>query len=451
MRILIQIRPVPDVTSAVIHDPEKQTAADVAGDLPGVELDESYPPVALPKPVPKADDGDPLSMHQAMTFSLEPDSASVLVRGEIADDDVASRRARLSASNPDIVGIFSDPVIETMPVCPGDGPSGTWQDVGDRLKVPELLAHGMDGAGVPIAVVDTGINADHLVTAGAEIAVDAARSWTPASASHTPGRFDVGHGTMCAFAAGIAAPQAALLDIALLRTRRRARNRMEALTSDGIVAFAYLRTILESMEQDHKALVVSSNSWGSYDPAWDFPVGDPANYSDNLSHPFNIVVGALESAGADILFAAGNCGRPCPSGKCVYSERTIVGANSHPDVLSIGGVDIQDERVGYSSQGPGRLDRHKPDICAYTHFLGSEVYGPGSADSGTSTACPVAAGVLAAIRSRFPCGTISPEAMREMVRGAANDVTGRGFTDDYGHGIVSVPGLLEKLGVQGLI
>ncbi|MFF7438831.1 S8 family serine peptidase [Streptomyces sp. NPDC008122] len=446
MRILIQIRPVPDVTSAVIHDPGKQTAADVAGDLPGVELDESYLPVALPKPVPKADDGDPLSMHQAMTFSLEPDEASVLVRGEIADDDLASRRARLSSSNPDIVGIFSDPVVETMPVCPGDGPTGTWQDVRDRLKVKELLAREMDGAGVSIAIVDVGINADWLVTAGAEITIDADRSWTPPS---VPSPGDVRHGTMCAFAAGIAAPRAALLDIALLRTKRRARTYMEALTSDGIVAFAYLRTILESME-GHKALVVS-NSWGSYAPAWDFPVGDPANYSDNLSHPFNIAVGALESAGADVLFAAGNCGRPCPSGRCRYSDRTIVGANSHPDVLSIGGVSIKDERVGYSSQGPGRLDTHKPDLCAYTHFLGSEVYGPGSADSGTSTACPVAAGVLAAIRSKFPSGTISPEMMRDMFRGAAYDVTGRGFTYDYGHGIVSAPGLLEKLEVQGLV
>ncbi|MEV0537933.1 S8 family serine peptidase [Kitasatospora sp. NPDC050463] len=446
MRILIQIRPVPDVTLAVMQDPEKQTAADVAGDLPGVELDESYLPVALPKPVPKASDGDPLSMHQAMFFSFEPEVASVLVRGEIGDDDLASRRARLSATNPNIVGIFSDPVLEAMPACPGDAPTGTWQDVSDHLKTKDLQARGMDGADVLIAIVDVGIDADRLAAAGAEIRVAADRSWTPPIAWAPD---DIRHGTMCAFGAGIAAPRATLLDVALLRTMRHARNRMEALTSDGIAAFAYLRTVLDSMG-DRRALVVS-NSWGCYDPAWDFPEGDPGNYSNNLSHPFNIVVSALQSAGADVLFAAGNGGSPCPVSRCKYSERTIVGANSHPDVLSIGGVSTENERVGYSSQGPGRLDTHKPDLCAYTHFLGSEVYGSGSADGGTSTACPVAAGVLAAVRSKFPSGTITPEAMRDVLRGAAYDVTGRGFTYDYGHGIVSVPGLLDRLEVQGLI
>ena len=33
-----------------------------------------------------------------------------------------------------------------------------------------------------------------------------------------------------------------------------------------------------------------SNSWGMFDPAWDFPVGHPGNYSDNPNHPFNIIV-----------------------------------------------------------------------------------------------------------------------------------------------------------------
>jgi hypothetical protein len=43
------------------------------------------------------------------------------------------------------------------------------------------------------------------------------------------------------------------------------------------------------------------------------------------------------------------------------TERSIAGANSHPDVISIAGVSVRRERVGYSSQGPGRLAKQKPD------------------------------------------------------------------------------------------
>jgi hypothetical protein len=114
-----------------------------------------------------------------------------------------------------------------------------------------------------------------------------------------------------------------------------------------------------------RALAVS-NSWGLFNPATDFPVGHPRNYSDNPNHPFNIVVSSLEAAGADILFAAGNCGRDCSDGRCAFASMPICGANSHPRVLSIGGVDVKKRRVGFSSQGPGRLAPQKPDVMAYT-------------------------------------------------------------------------------------
>ncbi|MDW4905034.1 S8 family serine peptidase [Streptomyces sp. ADMS] len=450
MHILLQLRPAQDITAAVIDSPGKQTVQDVVGDLPGIELDFSYAPVAMPKPLPRATDGDPLSLRQPLTFSLEPMTASVLVRGEIADDDLASRLAQLVASQHDIVGVFADPMIETMPLCADDGPLGTWEDVAESLHVPELRSLGMDGNAVAVAVVDEGINAEHLASAGAGVSVDHARSWSPSSINHTPGAFDVDHGTMCAFDVGIAAPSAELLDVALLLTKRRGRTVMEAYTSDGIAAYAHLRTVLDAMPEESRALVVT-NSWGCFSPQWDFAPGSPGNYSDNLGHPFSLTVAALESAGADILFAAGNCGRECPDRRCGYLSRSIVGANSHPKVLSVGGVDITDKWVGYSSQGPGRLDQRKPDVCAYTHFLGSQRLGPGTADDGTSAACPVAAGVLAALRTRVPSAQVTPQQMRQMFQRAAYDPTGLGFTDDYGYGIVSVPGLIEMLKTQGSI
>ena len=115
------------------------------------------------------------------------------------------------------------------------------------------------------------------------------------------------------------------------------------------------------------------------------------------------------------------------------TKNVITGANSHPDVLSVAGVDVTGTRVGYSSQGPGQLAHEKPDIAAYTHFVGSEAYGIGSADGGTSTACPVAAGCIAAIRTRVPPSRKSPADLFQAVRDTAVKSGGAsGWSGDIG-------------------
>jgi subtilisin family serine protease len=191
--------------------------------------------------------------------------------------------------------------------------------------------------------------------------------------------------------------------------------------------------------------LVVSNSWGMFSPSWDFPVGHPGNYSDNPAHPFNVIVGSLEAEGVDILFAAGNCGRECPDGRCQFhtNQRPICGANSHPKVLCIAGIDYRKRRIGYSSQGPGRLDAQKPDVSACTAFIGSRVY-PGG-DGGTSAACPVAAGVVAAVRSKYPSARISPAKLRALIYKTAEDLGGTGYDPDYGWGAISPRKLAEKL------
>lgn len=202
--------------------------------------------------------------------------------------------------------------------------------------------------------------------------------------------------------------------------------------------------MLDAQPAGSRTLVVN-NSWGSFSPEWDFPVGHPGNYSDNAAHPFNLMVAALDQAGADVLFAAGNCGRDCPDGRCAYSGRPIVGANSHPRALSVGGIDVNGERVGYSSQGPGRLTARKPDVCAYTHFLGSRAFGAGRPDSGTSAAAPVAAGLVAAVRTRWPASRLSPAQLRALLRRTAEDRSEVGFDYDYGYGTVDPAGIIAAL------
>ncbi|MBO3752488.1 S8 family serine peptidase [Streptosporangiaceae bacterium NEAU-GS5] len=445
MRVLIQLRPSPDVVAAVADPAMTATTSDVADGLPGVTLDPGFLPVAVPRPVPAAPGGDPLSLNQPLVYSLAPQDASVLVRGEIADDEITARVSLLPSARRDVVGVYSDPVIETTLTCGGDAPVGDWHDIERLLRVADLAAEGMDGAGVALAITDTGINAAQVARVmGRTPVIDAAHSWTPSGVAGQAGEFPVNHGTMCAFDTLIAAPQATLLDIPVLLSQRPGGSALDGLLSDAVAAYAHLRTVLDEQPAEHRALVIS-NSWGSFSPEWDFPPGHPGNYSDNPAHPFNLIVGSLAQAGADILFAAGNCGRECRDGRCAYSDRPIVGANSHARVLSIAGVDANGDRVGYSSQGPGRLTARKPDICAYTHFSGSKAFGDQAPDSGTSAACPVAAGLVAAIRTQWPSSRLSPSQLRALLRRTSDDRSDVGFDYDYGYGILDVPGVVAAL------
>src|SRR5262249_52964162 len=62
----------------------------------------------------------------------------------------------------DGVPLFSDPKIDTFPVCSNDPCIGTANDVQHELDTAGLNAAGLDGTDVAVAVVDTGINLAHL-------------------------------------------------------------------------------------------------------------------------------------------------------------------------------------------------------------------------------------------------------------------------------------------------
>ncbi|MBO0853166.1 MAG: S8 family serine peptidase [Nocardia sp.] len=425
MRALIQIRPSADLFAAVADPSVTVAPSEVAGDLPGFELDSGFDPFSIPHP----------------TDSL------VVIRGEVGDDDLdntLSQLSGISSEHRSVAGVFADPRIESTITC-GDTPAvGTGQDVQKLFRTDELAAAGMDGHGVALAIVDTGINVAKVQQVhGGQVNIDTQRSWNPPGVTGTAGQFPVAHGSMCAYDALLSAPQAALLDLPVLQSKKQGQTQMDGLLSDALAAYNHLRTVLTDQPEATRSLVVT-NSWGAFSPDWDFPVGQPGNYSDNPNHPFNVIVGSLEQAGADILFAAGNCGRDCPDSRCAYKDHPIGGANSHPSVLTIGGVDTKGQRVGYSSQGPGRLSDKKPDVCSYTHFLGSTVFGANDPDTGTSAACPVAAGLVTAIRAVHPASKLSPAQLRSLLQSTAAAQPG-GFNYDYGYGTLDTGKILAEL------
>jgi hypothetical protein len=424
----------------------KAPGAALAGTIeratPGFRPDPDFEPVEIPAPQAAEPGANRFDLRQPLSFSYRPDAVSHVVRGEIPDATVAEGISALMAADPDVIGVFSDPVIEPS-ICPKRA-IGSHEDVAKVLGVRWLRQRDMDGRNVLVAIVDSGINKAHLEERGQDPQLDVRRSWTPAKVPSKPGRHPVDHGTMCAFDAGIAAPKAKLLDYALLLSQKGGPTAMSGVLSDGVAAYGKLLGLIRNIPAGRRRMVVS-NSWGMFSPKWDFPVGHPGNYSDNPAHPFNVIVASLEAEGADILFAAGNCGRECPDSRCEFkgAQRPICGANSHPKVLSIAGIDHRKRRIGYSSQGPGRLAAQKPDVSGYTAFTGSKVY-PGG-DGGTSAACPVVAGAVAAVRSKYPSARVSPAQLRSLVYKTADDLGGTGYDPDFGWGAIGPRPLAEAL------
>ena len=446
MRVLIQLRTTPQLQAAMAAGDTIAPTATAAEALrpAGLVVDQGYDPVELPTPRVPEEDARLLALGGPLEFSFQPEDVTHLIRGTIPEDEGQEAVLAEAMAHPGVLGVFSDPTIEPFLTCIGDPPVGTDKDVARLVERRKLEAAGMTGRGVHLAIVDTGINVAHLRAAGQPARLNAAKSFTPRGVQSKPGRHFVDHGTMCAFDAGIAAPEATFLDHAVLLSQRVGDSPLSGLLSDAVRSFAKLRRVLDDMPRARRALV-ASNSWGMFDPRSDFPVGHPGNYSNNPRHPFNVIVASLETAGADILFAAGNCGVECEDGRCNFRRRPICGANSHGRVLSVAGIDTKRKRVGYSSQGPGRLFAEKPDLAAYTHFKGSKVFAP-DPDGGTSAACPVLAGIVAAVRTKYSAARLPPASLRALLFKTADDLGGVGFDFDHGWGAVNTTALLAVLG-----
>src|SRR5216117_2186736 len=353
------------------------------------------------------------------------------VRVEFENEDAIARLRHDRAGA--LFGVFADPSVS---VCPGpycgQAPVGDTRDVARRLGVTALQRVGLTGRGVHVAVVDTGIDGSRISVAG---------GWA-ATPGYVPGSSRPDHGTMTAYDARIAAPEAEIFDYALLKSHA---GTWSAFLSDAISAFADL---IERVHARPGRWVVN-NSWGLFDRSNDAPIGSSENYSANPDHPFNQITGSLVAAGADVFFAAGNCGADCPDARCGAGDTvpgaSIHGANSHPDVITVAAVTVTDRRLGYSSQGRGALYSRKPDLAGFSHFVGSRIY---PADAGTSAASPVAAGVAAALRQRFATDRLAPAQMKGLLQRTARDLQGNGWDYDLGYGVIDAAAAERSLVVK---
>jgi len=407
---------------------------------PSLEIDPTFAAIAV---------GSGRPAETTVTSMAPEASERFVVRGFIEAEDPSAIPAMLDGEP-----VFADPVIAPFaPTCAGSAALGNAAQVRSKLSQTALAGRGLTGDRVAIAIMDTGINLAALrVALGMVPRFDVANSWTPPGGGTAPFAYPVDHGTMCAYDALIMAPKATLLDYPVLAANAPGGGIVGRTLSVAVQGFAKLLAFwaVAFAGPVYNGLVVN-NSWGIYHPSWDFPAGHPGRYVDNPNHPFMLLVSVLARTGADILFAAGNCGAQCPDGRCqTRVVGSIMGANASADVLTLAGCDVRDSRVGYSSQGPSiaGMPQQKPDLTAYTHFLGSQAFGPGSPDTGTSAACPVAAGCVAAIRTHAGLAAVPPAHLMAQLKATARNVHANpGWNGDYGHGIIDPDAAAQSVGV----
>ena len=298
------------------------------------------------------------------------------------------------------------------------------------LGVESIWRRGYRGQNVVVGVIDEGVDGTTYPVIGGFARPEAGR--LPGTAPVTS------HGSMCAADVLIAAPASRIYDYPFLGIPR----------SGG--ALQMYQAILNQRRIDGTPHV-TSNSYGF--PGVPDPRRSPKHEVHDRNHPLHRKIREVVQSGAHAFFAAGNCGQDCPGSRCHASGigpgRSIHGSNSLAEVTTVAAVNSRHERIGYSSQGKGMFAREKPDLAAYSHIFAN--FGPGRPggtvkpyDSGTSTACPVVAGVAALLLSAVP--QTSPSALKEALVATATQVgDGVGWNRDFGNGVVNAAAAFDLL------
>jgi serine protease AprX len=295
------------------------------------------------------------------------------------------------------------------------------------MNVDKVQALGVDGSGVGVAIVDSGIDATHpdlmkRVTHNMKII----ESDSPAGDLVIPvdqGPYNnsdtsSGHGTHCAGIVAADNTDGQVLGVAP------GASLIGYGAGDAVLIFSVLSSYNDMLK--HRVdwnIKVASNSWGS-----SFRMFDP-------DEPINVATKAAHDAGITVVFAAGN----------ETTEMSINPNSVAPWVIGVGAGSLNRQRAAFSSGGvefddstPGplpagdekhlsfsgdRIGLYHPSVSApgvnivstgTTGVAVTALPGGTASASGTSMACPHVAGVVALLLQKRP--TLSPDEIKSILQ-----------------------------------
>jgi subtilisin family serine protease len=321
------------------------------------------------------------------------------------------RAVEALAGSAQVLRVDEDAIVYALPKPDNPGKKPPKEDEPPPEEPAEELPWGVDqidaelawvtstGAGVKVAIIDTGIDKDHPdLVANIKPGVN----FVAKGRTVDPNKWDDdnGHGTHVAGSVAAVdndigvigvAPQAWLYGVKVLDKRGR------GYLSDVILGIEW--AIDNHMQVINLSLGTSSDVQSLHD-----------------------AVDAAYAEGIVLVAAAGNSGDTNPDDDVIYPAK-------YGSVIAVAATDSNNTRASWSGDGPA-VELAAPGVAIYSTWKGGEY----DTKSGTSMASPHVAGTVALLLAANP--ELTPDEVRATLQTTADDLWATGFDNYYGYGLV---------------
>jgi serine protease AprX len=309
------------------------------------------------------------------------------------------------------------------------------------LAVPPLHARGLRGAGVRIAIMDTGFNWPDY-RAFAHLNVIAARDFinndddvSDQSDELSGDEISIRQGRHGTRVLGLLAADDPGQLVGVAPDAEFLLIKVERLVQELPAEEDRWVAGIEWADSMGAQVLNSSLGYTEWDDGTGYTYGDLDGRTTLSAQAAQVAV----ERGMVVVASAGNEGNK----SWVY----ITTPADAPGVMTVGAINVQSAAIApFSSRGPTADGRIKPDVVAPGQFVysveGSRVAAPGNFDAdqyvrfnGTSAASPLVAGVAALMLQADP--TLTPTQLNDSLRTTATDLGPAGPDTIFGYGLVN--------------